>query len=100
MRGRTITILPVKNSGRAILYPTQTAQVNRKASSVVIGNLLTNLQGCAKFCYGDHTQLLRDGQTEIRGRKYHNTGESLISLTGGIYPKDARNLLQGQKKVA
>ena len=97
MSGWTITVLPVKNSGIAILKTTQTAQGSWTASGMVTGHLVAALWGCAEFQYGSHIQLLRDSRTEIRREKFHDSGEAPMKVTGRITLTDAHHLLRGQK---
>ena len=47
--GRTVTSMPVKQSGIALLDPTQTTRANCTASCVITRHLVSAIQGMAEF---------------------------------------------------
>ena len=89
--------LPVKHHGISILDLMHTPNGNWTALCVVNRNLVTDLWGCIKFWYGDHVQLLRDGCTEIRRRKAHESRDALVAVDRVLLQTYNRRILRGHK---
>ena len=89
MSCRVIKSLLIKHPGLAMPDPTHTTQGNCTALCVVTVKLVLALWGCAKFCSGDHAQLLGDGSTNIRRHEVHEYVDALVAADGGLLQTDA-----------
>jgi hypothetical protein len=61
---RSITSLPIKKAGLAISNPTETADKNWTASTVICGNLIAVIRGVEVFRSADHTAIMNTGKAE------------------------------------
>jgi hypothetical protein len=75
-----LTYLPVKCTGITLPNPTQTANKNWNASTVVCGHLISALRGKEVFRSSDHQAIMATGKGEIRKQSIKDSEGTMESL--------------------
>ena len=78
-----VTLLPVKQAGLALLYPSQTAPEKCTASCVIKGYLVAALRGQVEFRTADHSACLQEGRTAVWRRGQWRSEEALTAALYG-----------------
>jgi hypothetical protein len=82
-----IACLPVKKAGLAIPNPTETADTNWTASTVICGNLILAIRGMEVFSSTKHTSIMNAGKAETAFRYLSESQDKLsrelLKLPGG-----------------